>query len=144
MLISGWRSAGWLALLCTALVAAGGTGIAQSLGDTSAIGGSTASSATGEATYREICQACHMAHAEGGQGAGVVPALAANPHLADKDFMLTRVLRGRGGMPAFAGMLTPVQVEGVTNYVRTHFGNSYADGVTPADVKRLTPEGDGE
>jgi mono/diheme cytochrome c family protein len=138
------RHGAWLALLCAALVAAGGTGMAQSLGDTSATGGSTANSATGEATYREICQACHMAHAEGGQGAGVVPALAANAHLADKDFMLTRVMRGKGGMPAFAGMLTPTQVEGVTNYVRTHFGNSYADAVTAADVKRLTPEGEGE
>jgi mono/diheme cytochrome c family protein len=138
------KFAAWLALICAALVAAGGTGMAQSLGDTAATGGSVASAATGEATYREICQACHMANAEGGQGAGVVPALAKNAHLADKDFMLTRVLRGKGGMPAFAGMLTPVQVEGVTNYVRTHFGNDYKDAVTPADVRRLTPEGEGE
>lgn len=129
-------AAGALAL-CGVL--GGGAALAQSLGDTSAVNPVTASSTTGEATYREVCRACHMANAEGGTGAGVVPALAANPHLADKDFVVTRVLRGQGGMPAFAELLSPEQVAGVVGYVRTHFGNAYPEAVTLADVKRLAP-----
>jgi len=126
-------------VLALAGVLGGGAALAQSLGDTSAVNPVTASSTTGEATYREICQACHMAHGEGGTGAGVVPALATNPHLADKDFVLTRVLRGQGGMPAFAELLSPEQVAGVVGYVRTHFGNAYPEPVSVADAKRLAP-----
>jgi mono/diheme cytochrome c family protein len=118
------------------LAAVGGAGLAQGLGDTSAASQTTASSTTGEATYREICQACHMAQAQGGTGAGGVPALAANPHLADPDFVLERLVKGKGGMPAFAGMLTPEQIAGVAGYVRTHFGNAYPAPVTPEDAKR--------
>jgi len=122
------------------LLSAGGKAPAQSTGDTAGTGSATASSTTGEQTYREICQACHMANAEGGTGAARIPALAANAHLADADFVLGRVLHGQGGMPAFAEMLSPEQIAGVVTYVRTHFGNAYAKPVTPADVKRLSPD----
>lgn len=118
------------------LLGAGGASVAQSLGDTASTGSATASSATGEQTYREICQACHMANAEGGTGAGIVPALARNPHLADADFMLDRVLHGKGGMPAFAEMLTPEQIAGVIGYVRSNFGNAYPDTVSVDAVRR--------
>ncbi|MBC2666311.1 cytochrome c [Novosphingobium flavum] len=120
------------------LLGAGSVALAQATGDTASAGQAAAVSTTGEQTYREICQACHMANAEGGQGAGVVPALAANAHLADRQFVLDRVTHGKGGMPAFAEMLSAEQTAGVIGYVRTHFGNSYTDAVTPADVKRVT------
>ncbi len=81
-----------------------------------------------------------MANAEGGTGAAKIPALASNAHLADANFALNRVIRGQGGMPAFADMLSAEQIAGVVGYVRTHFGNSYADPVTPSDVKRLAPD----
>lgn len=126
-----------------ALCGSAGMTLAQSLGDTSSVTPVTAISATGEQTYREICQACHMAQGEGGTGAGVVPALARNVHLADKDFLLTRILRGQGGMPAFADMLTPEQIAGVAGYVRTHYGNAYPEPVSVADVKRLAPVPEG-
>ena len=122
------------------LSAAGGKTPAQSLGDTSGTGSATASSTTGEQTYREICQACHMPNAEGATGAARIPALAANPHLADADFVVGRVLHGKGGMPAFAEMLSAEQIAGVVGYVRTHFGNAYAKPVTEQDVKRLSQE----
>ncbi|MDB5686266.1 MAG: cytochrome [Rhizorhabdus sp.] len=123
--------------IIAALVAAG-TGLSQGIGDTSGGGHATASSSGGEQVYREICQACHMPNAEGGTGAGNVPALAANAHLADADFTLNRVLRGQGGMPAFSDMLAPEQVAGVVGYIRTHFGNDYPKPVTVEDVKRLS------
>lgn len=122
------------------LLGVGNKTLAQALGDTSGTGSATASSTTGEQTYQEICQACHMPHAEGGTGASRIPALAANPHLADADFMLGRVLHGKGGMPAFADMLSPEQIAGVVGYVRTHFGNAYTKPVTVEDVKRLSAQ----
>jgi mono/diheme cytochrome c family protein len=54
--------------------------------------------AEGKQVYEEICQACHMADAKGGGGAGaVIPALAGNAKLADKDYPITLLLKGRGG-----------------------------------------------
>lgn len=88
----------------------------------------------GKDLYEQICQACHMADAKGGAGAGTgVPALAGNPHLADKTFAINRVWNGYGGMPRFGAMLSPDQVAAVLTYVRGHF-NAYPDAVTPAEV----------
>jgi mono/diheme cytochrome c family protein len=120
------------------LCGAGAGSFAQQTGDTAGTGTQTSTAVTGEQTYKEICQACHMANAEGGKGAGNIPALAANAHLADAEFTLNRVIRGQGGMPAFADMLSSEQIAGVVSYVRTHFGNNYAAPVTVDDVKRLS------
>ena len=91
----------------------------------------------GKLVYEQICQACHMADAKGGGGAGAaIPALANNPKLADKDYPITLLLKGRGGMPWFTDMLTPAQMAAVVTYVRSHF-NDYPDPVTVEDVKRV-------
>jgi mono/diheme cytochrome c family protein len=94
-------------------------------------------SAEGKQVYEEICQACHMADAKGGGGAGaVIPALAGNPKLADKDYAITLLLKGRGGMPWLTDILTRKQMAAVVTYVRSHF-NNYPDVVTEADVDRV-------
>jgi mono/diheme cytochrome c family protein len=102
--------------------------------------GSTASvtiPTEGRKLYEEICQACHMADAKGGAGAGAgIPALANNAKLAERDYGITLLLKGRGGMPWFTDMLTPAQMAAVLTYVRSHF-NAYPDPVTEADVKRV-------
>jgi len=95
----------------------------------------------GKEVYETICQACHMADAKGGDGAGAaIPALAGNANLADKDMVVGILLKGRGGMPWFNDLLTPAQIAAVATYVRSHF-NSYADPVTEADVKRVSAGG---
>ena len=91
----------------------------------------------GASLYRAICQGCHMADARGAQGAGMYPALAANPKLASAAYPALTVLQGRRGMPAFGGSLSNEQVAEVVNYVRSHFDNHFADSVTPGDVERL-------
>lgn len=137
------RSAAALAvatgLFVTALAFTSGASSAQSMGDTAGTGSEIAMSATGEQTYREICQACHLENAQGDTGAGMIPALAADAKLADADFTLKRVIRGYGGMPAFADMLSPEQIAGVAVYIRTHFGNDYHEPVSVDDVKKLLP-----
>ena len=44
------------------------------------------------------------------------------------------VLKGQKAMPPFGELLTDEQVAAVVNYIRTHFGNSYVDAPTAADV----------
>lgn len=112
--------------------------MAQGTGDTSGHDPG-AGGTTGEGVYREICQACHMPNAEGGTGAAAIPALAKDAKLADADWMVSTIVKGRGGMPAFNGMLSPEQIASVATYVRGHFGNAYAKPVTVGDVKRLSP-----
>lgn len=108
--------------------------------DTSGAGPSaTPVSDDGRKVYEEICQACHMADAKGGGGAGAaIPALAGNANLADPKFMIEILLKGRGGMPWFTDILTPAQMAAVITYVRSHF-NNYSDPVTEADVRKMAP-----
>ena len=91
----------------------------------------------GESLYRAICQGCHMSRGEGSQGAGLYPALAANPRLAAPKYAPLTILRGRRGMPPLRQMLSDEQIAEVTTYGRTHMGNDYTDAVTAADVKSL-------
>ena len=88
----------------------------------------------GEAVYQNVCQACHMANALGGEGAGKIPALAKSGALEAAAYPIIVVTGGKGAMPWFRGQLTDSQIADVINYVRSHFGNKYKDKVTPALV----------
>ncbi len=93
--------------------------------------------AEGKKVYAQICQACHMADAKGGRGAGAkIPALAGNPKLANKDFVILQMIKGKGAMPPLAEVLTPKQMAAVATYVRSGF-NKYPGTVTEPDVKRV-------
>jgi mono/diheme cytochrome c family protein len=91
---------------------------------------------TGEEIFKGICQGCHMPDAKGAVGAGHYPALAGNKNLEAAGYPVGVVLHGQKAMPWFDDSLSDEQVANVVNYVRTHFGNNYADKVTPADVKK--------
>ncbi len=95
------------------------------------------SATTGEAVYQHVCQGCHMANAGGAVGAARIPALAGDKHLAAARYPVVMVLHGNGGMPWFNGVLTDAQVAMVVNYVRSHFGNTYTDTVSEAEVKAM-------
>lgn len=104
---------------------------------------SVAISEQGQAVYRQICQACHMADARGGGGAGTgIPALADNPRLADKAYAIDIMVTGRGGMPWFTDMLSPAQIAAVLTHVRGHF-NAYPDAVTVAEVEQAIADAGG-
>jgi mono/diheme cytochrome c family protein len=103
---------------------------------------------SGEETYTQICQGCHMPKGQGAVGAGHYPKLAGDPALASWEFVAVTVLGGRNGMPAFgspvsgqtdrfAVQLNDQQVADVVNYVRSHFGNTYKDKVTAVQVAKL-------
>jgi mono/diheme cytochrome c family protein len=102
----------------------------------------------GRAIYEHICRACHMADAGGAVGAGHYPALAKNPALISREYMVLTILMGRRNMPAFGVKhaigfggpplaLSDAQVAAVVNYVRSNFGNHYKDATSAAEVNKL-------
>lgn len=91
----------------------------------------------GKGLYDSVCAACHMSNAKGGKGAGFYPALAGNDKLAASSYPVMMVMNGRGGMPSFREEMTDAQIAAVVTYVRTHFGNSYADPVPLDEVKQI-------
>jgi mono/diheme cytochrome c family protein len=93
----------------------------------------------GEVIYRTVCQGCHMAAAQGAVGAGAYPALANDPKLTAAEYPVLVVVNGSKGMPPFGALLDDEQVATVVNYVRSHFGNSYPDSISPADVRLARP-----
>ena len=88
----------------------------------------------GAEVYQNVCQACHMANAGGGEGAGRIPALAKNGALEAAGYPIMVVTGGKGAMPWFRGNLTDQQIADVINYVRSNFGNKYKDKVTAAMI----------
>jgi len=89
--------------------------------------------------YRTVCQSCHMVAAQGAVGAGAYPALANDPKLAVAGYSVLVVVNGSKDMPPFGALLDDEQVAAVVNYVRSHFGNSYPDTVSSADVRSARP-----
>jgi mono/diheme cytochrome c family protein len=102
----------------------------------------------GRQIYEHICQGCHMPDGGGAVGAGHYPALSKDPTLVSRQHMALTLLKGRRNMPAFgekhaisfggpAVSLSDAQIADVINYVRTNFGNHYADSITAAEVSEL-------
>ena len=49
------------------------------------------------------------------------------------------MINGQKAMPQFGDALTDDQIANVVNYIRSSFGNHYADKITPAQVNALRP-----
>lgn len=92
---------------------------------------------SGQAIYEGVCQGCHMPGGKGAVGAGVYPALAANPRLAGRAYPAVFVINGQGAMPPFGQLFDDRQIVEVVNYIRTNFGNRYKDKLTAAEVKAM-------
>ncbi|MFN3273285.1 MAG: c-type cytochrome [Paracoccus sp. (in: a-proteobacteria)] len=89
----------------------------------------------GQQVYDAICAACHMPDGEGATGAGAYPALAGSETLLTPDYAIYVILQGHKAMPPLGGVLDDTQVADVVNYIRTSFGNDYAeDPATPDRV----------
>jgi mono/diheme cytochrome c family protein len=90
---------------------------------------------SGEQLFAGICRGCHMSDGKGAVGAGTYPSLAGDRNLEASGYPVHVVVNGQRGMPPFGSMMSNDQVAAVVNYLRTHFGNGYQDGVTADDVK---------
>ena len=91
----------------------------------------------GPAIYAAACAGCHMPDGRGASGAAAYPSLANDPRLVAAPYPILRVLRGHGAMPAFGRMLSDDQVAAVVGFIRTAFGNTYADPTAAKDVAGL-------
>ncbi len=91
-----------------------------------------ASAATPQSQFLDNCSACHQATGKGVKGA--FPALAGSPFVqGDPKIVMTTVLNGRAGMPAFKDDLTDADLAAILTYVRSSWGNK-ASAIKPADV----------
>jgi mono/diheme cytochrome c family protein len=88
----------------------------------------------GAELYGHVCAACHQADANGAEGAGTYPPLAADEKLASSDYVLSVLVGGLRDMPPVGNMMSDAQVADVVNYVRTHFGNDYPGSLSATDV----------
>ena len=90
----------------------------------------------GQQVYDAVCAACHMPGGQGATGAGAYPALAGNDKLITPDYPIYVIVQGHKAMPPLGGVLDDTQVADVVNYIRTSFGNEYAED--PATPERVT------
>lgn len=128
-----------LAPLALALIAAAAVGWAA-LADDAAVKSAPMSRGWvfgergGADLFDNVCAACHQPDGKGAVGAAAYPPLAGDKKLASSDFVLTALFKGLRGMPPLGDMMTDEQIADVVNYVRTHFGNSYADAVSASQA----------
>ena len=78
-----------------------------------------------------------MADGKGATGAGMYPTLANNAKLQTASYPVVVVLYGKAGMPWFNGLLTPEQIAATVGYIRTNFGNKYAEPVNNEEVAKM-------
>ncbi|MFD3265195.1 c-type cytochrome [Phenylobacterium ferrooxidans] len=91
--------------------------------------------ADGKQLYLDNCAACHQPTGKGIDGA--FPALAASKVVqGDPKEPIIRVLKGRGGMPAFSTELTDLEIAKVLTYARVTWGNK-GKPVQPTQVTAL-------
>jgi mono/diheme cytochrome c family protein len=121
---------------CSAALAVTGATLAfaQGSGQPTLSPGASFIEQSGEALYANICQACHMEDGKGAVGAGLYPAIANNLKLVTRSYPVYVVLHGSRAMPPMEKLLSDEQVAAVVNYIRTHFGNAYADSVSAREV----------
>jgi mono/diheme cytochrome c family protein len=88
----------------------------------------------GKEVYTQECSRCHMVDGSGVEG--VYPNLDRNPivDLDSPEPTIDIVLRGREGMPAFAGQIPDQEIAAVITYIRQAWSN-HASSVSPSQVK---------
>ncbi|MFC7704749.1 c-type cytochrome [Plastorhodobacter daqingensis] len=89
---------------------------------------------SGAAIYSAVCAGCHMPDGQGAEGAGHYPALAGNDRLEFPDYAISLTIHGQKAMPPLGGVLNDDQIAEVVSFIRTNFGNDYADPVTAEAV----------
>jgi cytochrome c oxidase subunit 2 len=92
--------------------------------------------AKGKSVYETNCASCHMADGAGLPGA--FPAIKASPVVTgDINAQVKLMLNGKGMMPAFGKMLSPVDFAAVVTYTRNGLGNSVGDSIQPSAIQTL-------
>jgi len=100
--------------------------------------------AKGKSVYDTNCSSCHMA--DGAGLAGTFPSITASKVVTgDINAQVKLMLDGKGMMPAFGKILSPVDFAAVVTYTRNGLGNSVGDSIQPSAIQTLqsaTPAAD--
>lgn len=92
--------------------------------------------AKGKPVYDTNCSSCHMA--DGAGLAGTFPAIKASKVVTgDINAQVKLMLDGKGMMPAFGKILSPVDFAAVVTYTRNGLGNSVGDSIQPSAIQTL-------
>ena len=92
--------------------------------------------AKGESVYANNCSSCHMA--DGAGLAGTFPAITDSVLVVgDMDAQIDLMMNGKGMMPAFGQMLSPVDFAAVSTFIRNGLGNAVGDLIQPSVIKGL-------
>ncbi len=92
--------------------------------------------AKGKSVYETNCSSCHMA--DGAGLAGTFPAIKASKVVTgDINAQVKLMLDGKGMMPAFGKMLSPVDFAAVVTFTRNGLGNAVGDSIQPSAVQAL-------
>jgi cytochrome c oxidase subunit 2 len=92
--------------------------------------------AKGKSVYDTNCSSCHMA--DGAGLAGTFPAIKASKVVTgDINAQVKLMLDGKGMMPAFGKILSPVDFAAVVTYTRNGLGNSVGDSIQPSAIQTL-------
>jgi len=88
--------------------------------------------ADGKSLFMDNCSACHQASGKGVKGA--FPPLDGAPLVkGPPKVVVTTVLNGRAGMPAFKDDLSDADLAAILTYVRSSWSNK-ASAIKPAEV----------
>jgi cytochrome c6 len=89
-------------------------------------------SADGKSLYMDNCSACHQVSGKGVKGA--FPALAGSPLVqGPPKVVITTVLNGRAGMPAFKDDINDADLAAILTYARSTWGNK-GSAIKPTEV----------
>lgn len=92
--------------------------------------------AKGKSVYETNCASCHMV--DGAGLAGAFPAITKSPVVTgDINAQVKLMLDGKGMMPAFGKILSPVDFAAVVTYTRNGLGNSVGDSIQPSAIQAL-------
>lgn len=89
-------------------------------------------SADGKSLYMDNCSACHQVSGKGVKGA--FPPLAGSPLVqGPPKVVITTVLNGRAGMPAFKDDINDADLAAILTYARSTWGNK-GSAIKPAEI----------
>jgi len=87
--------------------------------------------AKGETAYAAHCMGCHQPT---GQGLpGVFPTLVGGQNMANTEYVIDILLKGKGTMPGYA-QLSDEDLAGLATYTMNNWGNNFG-GVSPEQIK---------
>jgi mono/diheme cytochrome c family protein len=86
--------------------------------------------------FANVCSKCH---GENG-GGGIGPSFINNQNLTQTSYVISQILHGGGGMPAFSLLHSNEQMAAVASYIRSNWGNQFGE-ITVSQINKQRQAG---